>query len=57
MFSDLSRPVVPVGQPEVDDLGELGELNIVQNDERAVDAGHRLVRDPETVGRSLDTSL
>ena len=43
-FEDLPRPDGAVGQPQVDDLGVLGELDVVQDHQRSVHARHRPVR-------------
>ena len=36
-LKDLASSLRPVGQPQVDNLGELGILDIVQDDEGSID--------------------
>ena len=42
----ILQPVCSICQSQVDNLRKLGELDIVQDDEGAVDPGDRLVGDP-----------
>jgi len=45
-LKNLSSPVAAVGQLQVDDFGKFWKLDIIQDDQGAVDTGHCSVGDP-----------
>lgn len=45
-LKNLAGSEAPIGQFEIDNFGELGELDSVKDDKRSIDTGNGSVRDP-----------